>query len=235
MDEHLCETLTGTILHGHVTCIKKLITNGSDVNITDTCGRSPLKWAAYYGREKFIEILVAAGANINGIDALGRSILHWAVGSQSKDCVRTLIDAGANPNIADNKGETPLHEVAWCGHHACIQTLISAGANPDVINIDGNTPLQLAVRRDYKKCVEVLVECILNYRALRNDEWDLAPAIIDLGHLLPVVMTRDGLDAAAKLVSRLPEEKRKVLENAMLCLSRFVSRDLVERIAVQCV
>ena len=76
---------------------------------------------------------------------------------------------------------------------------------------------------------------ILAERNLTDDEWDLVPLDSDIGHLLPAVLARDGLDATAKLVSRLPEEKRKVLENAMLCLSRFVSRDLVERIAVQCV
>jgi hypothetical protein len=70
---------------------------------------------------------------------------------------------------------------------------------------------------------------------LRDDEWDLIPRDSDIGHLLPVVMARDGRDAAAKLVSRLPTEKRKVLETAVMCLSCVVLRDLVERIAVQCV
>ena len=43
-----------------------------------------------------------------------------------------------------------------------------------------------------------------------------------------------GRDEAAKLVSRLPEDKRKVLETVAMCLSRFVSRDLIEPILVRC-
>jgi hypothetical protein len=72
-------------------------------------------------------------------------------------------------------------------------------------------------------------------RALTDDEWDLVPPDGDLGHLLPVVMARDGRDAAAKLVSKLPAEKRKVLETATMCLSRFVHHDVAEQILVQCV
>jgi len=49
------------------------------------------------------------------------------------------------------------------------------------------------------------------------------------------VMTRDGRDAAAKLVSKLSEEQQKVLETATMCLSRFVSRDVAEQILVRCV
>jgi hypothetical protein len=92
----------------------------------------------------------------------------------------------------------------------------------------------MAFKKEQTKCVRMLVVRILVDRALTNDEWDLVPPDSDIGHLLPVVMTRDGRDAAAKLVSRLPEAKRKVLETATMCLSHFVRRDLVERIVVKC-
>lgn len=72
-------------------------------------------------------------------------------------------------------------------------------------------------------------------RALADDEWDLIPEESDIGHLLPVVMVRDGRDAAAKLVSKLPAEKQRVLQTAALCLSHFLSRDLGEQILVRCV
>jgi len=264
---HLCESFVDTILHGHVECTKKLISNGSDPNFTDGVGRSPLHWAAYVDRENFLKILVDAGANIYGADICGKTPLHDAVTSQSLDCIKTLLDAGANPNIADNRGKTPLHDAAWCGHHACIQTFVDAGAdpnitdalgntplhtavlyeyeicleklidigaNPDVADNDGETPLQLAIRNKNKECGKMLAVRILVDRALTNDEWDLIPPDSDIGNLLPIVMARDGRDAASKLVSRLPEGKRKVLQTAAICLSRFVHRDLVEIIVVKC-
>ena len=79
-----------------------------------------------------------------------------------------------------------------------------------------------------------MIECILTKRALEDDEWGLVPTDFDIGYLLSVVMTRDGRDAAAKLVARLPEVKRKALETAAMCLSRFVSYDVAEQILVRC-
>ena len=72
-------------------------------------------------------------------------------------------------------------------------------------------------------------------RSLTDDEWELVPVDSDIGYLLPVVMTRDGRDAAAKLVARLPKEKQKVLETVMMCLSRVVLSDVAEQILVRCV
>jgi hypothetical protein len=93
----------------------------------------------------------------------------------------------------------------------------------------------VAVEKGHKKCAEVLAVHILAERSLTDDEWDFVPKDSDIGHLLPVVMARDGRDATAKLVSRLSEEKQKVLETATMCLSRFVSRDVAEQILVRCV
>jgi hypothetical protein len=149
-------------------------------------------------------------------------------------CFQKLIAAGADPNVAHIQGTTPLHRAAYTGCVAFVKTLIAAGANPDVTNADG-TPLQITVKKDHKKCAEILAVRVLVARSLTDDEWDVIPEKSDIGHLLPVVMTRDGRDAAAKLVSKLPEEKQTVLETATMCLSRFVSRDVAEQILVRCV
>ena len=93
----------------------------------------------------------------------------------------------------------------------------------------------MAVEKSHKECAKILIIRILADRFLTDDEWDLIPTDFDIGSMLPVVMTRDGRDAAAKLMSKLPAEKRKVLETAAICLSRFVSRDVAEQILVRCV
>ena len=129
----------------------------------------------------------------------------------------------------------PLHRAALGGHEACVRVLIAAGADPNVVNVGGNTPLQIAVEKGHRECAKILAVRVLADRDLTDDEWDLIPVDSDIGHLLPVVMDRDGRDAAAKLVSKLPAEKQKVLETATMCLSRFVSRDVAEQILVRCV
>jgi hypothetical protein len=90
-------------------------------------------------------------------------------------------------------------------------------------------------KKGHKECAKIVAVRVLTERALTNDEWDLISHGSDIGYLLPVVMARDGRDVAAKLVSKLPEEKQKVLETAAMCLSRFVLRDVAEKILVRCV
>jgi hypothetical protein len=165
----------------------------------------------------------------------GSTALHYAACAGHDACIQTLVAAGAKLNVTNVHGKTPLHSAVLYDREKCVRKLIDIGAVPDVYDNKGYTPLQLAVEKGHKECAKLIAVRILADRALTDDEWDLIPVDSDIGHLLPVVMTRDGMDAAAKLVARLPEEQQKVLETAMMHLSRFVSRDLVEQIAIRCV
>ena len=134
----------------------------------------------------------------------------------------------------DNHGYAPLLWATWNGHDSCVRELLASGADPNVADKTGETPLQCAVGQERTGCVKILIICILTDRSLADAEWDLITTVMNIGPLLPIVLARYGRDAAAKLVSRLPEDKRKVLETVAMCLSRFVSRDLIEPILVRC-
>jgi hypothetical protein len=244
MNTHLCNDLMEAVLYNHDECVERLIVTGADPNVTDITGWLPLHYASSGGHDACVKKLIEAGADVEVVNAYGHTPLHCAAWKGRDTVCKTLVAAGANPNVVNSDGNTPLHQAVCNGYDTVCKTLVMEGGNPDVVNGGGKTPLQRAVEYTVnyadiygynKKCVDVLVECILAERALRNDEWDIISTVMNIGPLLPVVMTRYGRDASAKLVSKLPEEKRKVLENAMMCLSRLVSHDLVDRIAVQCV
>jgi hypothetical protein len=195
-----------------------------------------LHWASWNGHEACVATLIAAGADPNAVTFGGHTPLYWAARAGYDTVCKTLTKVGANPNTVNSDGNTPLHQAACNGYDTVCKTLLAAGADPNVVNNNnGETPLQLAAEKGHKECAKIVAVRVLVDRALTNDEWDLIPPGSDLGYLLPVVMARDGRNAAAKLVSRLPEGKRKVLETVAMCMSRVVLRDLVERIAVQCV
>jgi ankyrin repeat protein len=221
--------------YGNERCIRILIASEANLNITDNYGRTPLHWAIGSQRSACVQILVDAGADPNIADTRGETPLHEAAWSGHDTCIQALVDAGANPNITEVRGKTPLHTAVRYEREICVEKLIAAGATPSVVDNDGETPFQLAVKNEQTECTKILVVRVLAERSLTDDEWILVPKDSDIGHLLPVVMARDGRDVAAKLVSRLHEEKRKVLETAAMCLSRFVFRDVTEYILVRCV
>ena len=220
---------------GYDTGLKMLIDAGANLNVTDEFGRTPLHWAAGSQHSVCVQTLVGAGSDPNIADDRGETPLHEAACTGHDECIQTLVESGANPNITEIRGRTPLHTATYYDREKCVQKLIDVGATPDVPDKKGQTPLQLAVRKGHKECMKILIIRILADLSLTDDEWGLVPEESDIGHLLPVVMTRDGRDAAAKLVARLPKEKQKVLETAAMCLSRFVSRDVAEQIMIRCV
>ena len=228
-----CGTLCWAACSGHESCIRKLLATGVDPNAANA-STTPLHYASAHGHAECVRMLIAAGANPNIADNDGFTSLCWAAFNSHESCIRELLAAGADPNVVTVIGYTPLHWTSWNGHEACVAALISAGSDPNVAG-GGRTPLQLAVEKSHKECAKILAVCILADRFLTDDEWDLIPTDFDIGSMLPVVMTRDGRDAAAKLVARMPKEKQKVLGTAVMCLSRFVSRDVAEQILVRCV
>ena len=195
-----------------------------------------LHWAAIKGHHECIQMLVAAGADLNVVGTSEMVPLHWAAIKGHHECVQMLAAAGADPHVADPNGMVPLHWAACDGHHECVQMLVAAGADPYVVCNKGFTPLHCVARDDHHECVETLVVRMLSGRALRDDEWALVPlGTAGLGSMLPVVLARDGRDAAAKLVSLLPAADREVLETVAMSLGCKLPCDLLGLILVQCV
>ena len=218
---------------GSDTCLKILIAAGVNIAVTDEFGRTPLHWAVDSHADR-VQTLIDAGADPNIADDRGGTPLHYAACGGYDACIQALVAAGANPNITDVRGKTPLHSAVLNDREKCVRKLIDIGAVPDVYDNKIYTPLQLAVEKGHRECAKLLAVRMLADRSLTNDEWGLIPPGSDIGYLLPVVMARDGRDAAAKLVSKLPAEKRKVLETAAICLSHVVPSDLTEQILVRC-
>jgi ankyrin repeat protein len=121
-----------------------LIEGGAEVEALDWSSRSPLHWAAQFGRADVAEVLIRSGAQVDRPEADGATPLHWAAQEGHPEVIQLLLGQGARPDVPDGHGRTPLHRAAWRGQAAAIEELLRAGADPGIRNRDGQTPLHEA-------------------------------------------------------------------------------------------
>ena len=92
-----------------------LLNDGSDVNVRDKDGRTPLMIAfmarpchcsLHYADE--MNQLWRFGADDKSEDNYGRTVLHYACGSGDGNAVRNIVERGGDINAIDSEGRTPL-------------------------------------------------------------------------------------------------------------------------------
>jgi hypothetical protein len=138
--------------------IKKLLEEGTDPNIRDGDGNTPLHFAASKGCAEVTRLLLRHGADPNAQDKNGETPLHVAAFWGHVDVARLLLEHGANPNTKDKYGWTPLHSAARRGHVEVVKLLLEHGADPTVKDKDGKIPLDLAREKGYDEVVSLIEE-----------------------------------------------------------------------------
>ena len=72
---------------GNIVAVKQHLAAGTNVNVRDKYGSTPLWWAARSGRKEIPELLIAKGADLNAKDDAGTTPLDWAYG-ETADLLR---------------------------------------------------------------------------------------------------------------------------------------------------
>lgn len=70
--------LMAAVMSGNVSIVKKLIASKSDLNQTDTQGKSALIYATFFNKNEIAKELISAGANKKQKDKDDRSALDYA-------------------------------------------------------------------------------------------------------------------------------------------------------------
>ena len=107
-------SLLGHVSSGNMEAVKEFLDQGSNVNLQDEPGMTPLHHAVssdLKGKNfKMIKLLIDRGANVKAIDDTHHTPLHLA---SNKQAATLLIDAGADVNAKTGRtGETPLYSAA---------------------------------------------------------------------------------------------------------------------------
>lgn len=120
---------------GSHVCIKYLIENDADVDITDVKGQTPLFVAVQKNFVDCARLLLENGANPNGSDRNRSSPLFVAAKDGFIDCVKILLKFGADTELIGKSIDVPgfpLHISAIYQHYECYTTLLLGGAEPDL-------------------------------------------------------------------------------------------------------
>jgi len=160
--------------------VARLLLERSDVNPdrADKTGRTPLSWAASYGREEVVEMLLErSDVTPNTPDERGRTPFSWAVMCGNVEAAETLLERDdVRPDAADNTGRTPLSWAAIYGYHRAVKILLQR-SDVNLNSADGRrqTPLSLAAEHRSHAVVEILLE-----------RMDVNPNAVDLSGRTPL-------------------------------------------------
>ena len=137
--------------------VDSLLRRGADPNVNDRYGKTPLVWAAGYGRADEVRLLLDHGANPNQKDNTGETPLAWAVENDHSDVVKLLLDHGASPNVKDTTGDPLLMWAAQVGYTEVVELLLAHKADPNRQDISGHTPLYYAAQDGFIETVKTLL------------------------------------------------------------------------------
>ena len=84
--------------NGNIEAVKQHIAAGTDVNVKNEFGWTPLYYAAWGGHKEIVELLIAKGADVNKDDDDESTPLHYAALKGQKEIAELLIAKGADVN-----------------------------------------------------------------------------------------------------------------------------------------
>jgi len=165
----LQDRLFDAIKWGDTNRVKKLVSEGADVNTRDSEGLTPLYWACAAGREQVAQFLPAQGSDVNGRALFGTTPLMAASGRGHTDIVRLLLQKGADLNAKNDNGRSALFTAAVRGQREVVELLLEKGADPHISTGRGGTPLMGASNYGRAGTVRLLLDRGVDVNAKTDD------------------------------------------------------------------
>lgn len=135
----------------NISAVEGLIRNGSDVNTTDSDGRTPLHFAASRGHLDMVSLLLQSGADATVACDAGDTPLHDAATQSGADIAQVLLHnvktIKANSydiflNARNEQGASAMHVAAKNGSINVVTCLLEKGAVYNSVDKREYTPLQ---------------------------------------------------------------------------------------------
>ena len=197
--------------------VKFLISKGSDVNVSQKDGLTPLHFATI-GNIEVAKVIVAAGAHIDTKSNNGNTPLCDAVYNGHTEVAKFLISQGADVNVKVNNGFSVLHAAVFKNNIEVTQILISKGANVNAQSDSGFTPLHVAAGSDLVEIVKILVSGKADINI--KDNKGFTPLILAnqmekkaVAEYLSYIVSRSNELLKMKLIRETAEENKTLKDN----------------------
>ncbi|XP_049407603.1 protein VAPYRIN-LIKE-like isoform X2 [Solanum stenotomum] len=159
--------------------LNSIDSQGSDTDMLDTQGWTPLHFAAHQGHVEAVGVLLnhsnfakyvvtkqgktayelaidKGHSKLYDVLQLGDT-LHRAARKGDVADIKKCIAEGANVNGKDQNGWTPLHRAAFKGRVEVVKVLVNNRAKLDIVDYVGYTPLHLAIEAGQKDVAMYLI------------------------------------------------------------------------------
>ena len=135
------------------------IENGSDLNLKDNKGWTPLLLALRDVHLEIAAILIKHRASVKSTNKDGVTPLHLAIQLGSMELSKAILERNANINAKDKKGLTPMHYASDSefDNPDIAQFLINNGANLEDVSHLGTTPLHMAAGKGFVNIARFLL------------------------------------------------------------------------------
>ncbi|KAI9859753.1 MAG: hypothetical protein M1813_006470 [Trichoglossum hirsutum] len=148
-----------------IVVVTELVIHGTNVNVTDKRGRTPLHVACqskHFSISMLKTLIKKHQASANSRDIDGNTPLHLACQSVYTSVVilEALIDSGANPDERNNDRMTPLHVLCqlWHTSVSMLKVLVRHEANISALDVNEKTAADYAREADRWDFVSVLTD-----------------------------------------------------------------------------
>jgi ankyrin repeat protein len=151
------EPLHEAAFAGNVEEVRRLLEEGTAVDVVDPEGRTALMWASFNGHTAVDALLLEKGAAVNARETNGRTALMYASSGPFAGTVGLLLEKGADANLQGSaEGFTALMTAAAEGQAEVVRVLLAYGADPDLEDVDGDTAESFAIQKGHAQVVVVL-------------------------------------------------------------------------------
>jgi ankyrin repeat protein len=149
------DTFGGSCLHlavsmGRVAVVEELLAAGSQLDVRNQYGRTPLLSALMYNKAAVVWKLLEAGVKVNAVDSNGwnafyyAAVTEWAPDDDIFGILETLKERGCDPDLKENRGYTATHLAVARNNVEVLRALWRVGARIDQAGRHGWTILHFA-------------------------------------------------------------------------------------------